>query len=55
MTEPTVIAWSSCSTMQADTPASCSIQKTCSAEEVGYSGTDWAPTDHRAKSNSVHS
>lgn len=30
-----VIAWSSCSTMTADTCASCSIQKTCSAEEVG--------------------
>ncbi|MGW4985712.1 hypothetical protein ACWERA_58630, partial [Streptomyces mirabilis] len=29
-----VIAWSSCSTTAADTCASCSIQKTCSAEDV---------------------
>ncbi len=43
MTEPMVIAWSSCSTRQAETSASCSIQKTCSADDVGYSGTDWAP------------
>ena len=35
MTEPIVIAWSSCSTIAADTSASCSIQKTCSAEDVG--------------------
>ncbi len=35
MTEPMVIAWSSCSTTQADTSASCSIRKTCSGEDVG--------------------
>ncbi len=35
MTEATVIAWSSCSTMTADTSASCSIHSTCSAEDVG--------------------
>ncbi len=34
-TEPIVIAWSSCSTIAADTCASCSIHATCSAEEVG--------------------
>lgn len=35
ITEPTVIAWSSCSTITATTSASCSIHRTCSAEEVG--------------------
>ncbi|CAM3169426.1 hypothetical protein STAL104432_15490 [Streptomyces albus] len=34
-TEPTVIAWSSCSTTTAVTSASCSIHDTCSAEDVG--------------------
>lgn len=49
------MAWSSCSTMHAVTSESYSIQKTCSAEEVGYTGTGWAPTAQRAKSKSVHS
>ncbi|CAM5729849.1 hypothetical protein SFUMM280S_05343 [Streptomyces fumanus] len=35
MTVAMVIAWSSCSTTAAPTSASCSIQKHCSAEEVG--------------------
>ena len=52
---PIVIAWSSCSTTAATAPESCSIQRTCSEEDVGYTGTDWAPTDHSAKSKSVHS
>lgn len=55
ITEPMVMAWSSCSTMQALTSESYSIQKTCSADDVGYTGTGWAPTAQRAKSKSVHS
>lgn len=35
MTVAMVIAWSSCSTIAAVTSASYSIQKTCSAEDVG--------------------
>lgn len=35
MTVAMVIAWSSCSTMAAVTCASCSIQKHCSADDVG--------------------
>ncbi len=35
MTVAMVMAWSSCSTIAADTSASYSIQKHCSAEEVG--------------------
>lgn len=35
MTVAIVIAWCSCSTTAEVTSASCSIQKHCSAEEVG--------------------